>query len=163
MTWLSTLPNFSWSHLYNVSPISLYTMKSRISLRKEICPDLTIPWDLVTTHMMLDFLSILLGFYLFTFQTLSPFTVFPPQTHYSIPSPCFCEGAHLPTLALPPHRPSISLCWSIEPCNPLWTRAVNITWMALQCVDWLFNAAGCCLLAGKLPGRLHKWSFPPRL
>jgi hypothetical protein len=55
-------------------------------------------------------------FYLFTFQMLSPFLVFP-STNPPIPSPsrCFCEGAPPPTHPLPTHCPSISLHWGIEP------------------------------------------------
>ena len=45
-------------------------------------------------------------FYLFTFQMLSLFQVFPMQTPIPYPSPCFYEGAPLPThLAIPASPP----------------------------------------------------------
>ena len=58
----------------------------------------------------------LLVFYLFAFQILCPFPVSPPQTPYPTRTPCyFYEGPCPPTPQLPPHFPSIPLCWDIEP------------------------------------------------
>jgi hypothetical protein len=55
-------------------------------------------------------------FYLFTFQILSPFSVSPPQTPYPLLPPPASIKVFLPCPhTLPPHWPSIPLCWVIEP------------------------------------------------
>jgi hypothetical protein len=46
---------------------------------------------------------------------LSPFPIFPPQTPYLIPLPCFYEGAPSLTHQLLPYHPSIPLHWDIKP------------------------------------------------
>jgi hypothetical protein len=46
----------------------------------------------------------------FTFQMLSPFLVFPPESHYfTPPPPCFCDGISLPSHPLMPPSPGILL------------------------------------------------------
>jgi hypothetical protein len=54
-------------------------------------------------------------FYLFTFQMLFPFQVSFHSPLSSVPSPCFYEGAPLPTHPLLPQQPSIPLSWVIKP------------------------------------------------
>ena len=54
-------------------------------------------------------------FYLFTFQIISPFPVFPLQTPYPIPLTLLLWGCSPSIYPLPPYHPSIPLHWDIKP------------------------------------------------
>ena len=84
---------------------------------------------------------------------LSPFLVFPPQTHCLIPPfLCFCESTLPPTHPLLPYRPSIFLFWSIEPSKTMASFPIDKAILCFICI-WRHGSFHVCSLVGSLvPG-----------
>ena len=98
--WSSTSHALSWTWCFQYTiPLTNLCLQSTLNQVQN--------FDIIAPHLN-DFYWI---FYLFTFQMLSTFLVFPPQTLYPIPLPLLLWGyppTHLPTpTSLPSHSPTL--------------------------------------------------------
>jgi hypothetical protein len=100
-------------------------------------------------HSFCLFSFFFVGYFLFTFQTLSSFLVSLLQPPYAIPcSPCFYEGAPLPTHPLLPHYPSTPLHWDIKPSQD-----------QMPLFPLMYDEAILCYICSWRHGSLHVFSL----